>query len=85
VQIAQRTLASICRAVGIMQPKSSDDLKDTPFMVKVGIQPASGQYEASNSVKGYAPVDGSVAAPAKAAAKTAAPEKANTASRKPWE
>jgi hypothetical protein len=68
-----------------MQPKSSDDLKETPFMVKVGIQPASGQYEASNSVKGYAPVDGSVASPAKAAAKTA-PAKANTASaRKPWE
>jgi len=82
VQIAQRTLASICRAVGIMQPKSSEDLKDTPFRIKVAIQPASGQYEASNSVKGYAPVEGST--PAKVA-KTAAPEKANTASRKPWE
>ena len=87
VQIAQRTLASICRAVGIMQPKSSDDLKDTPFMVKVGIQPASGQYEASNSVKGYAPVDGSVAAPAKAQASTppAQSKPAKAPARKPWE
>ena len=85
VQIAQRTLASICRAVGIMSPTSSHDLHDKPMQVKVGIQPASGAYEASNSVKGYAPVDGSVASPAKAAAKTA-PAKTNTASaRKPWE
>jgi len=84
VQIAQRTLASICRAVGIMQPKSSEDLKDTPIMVKVGIQPASGQYEASNSVKGYAPVDGAQnTAPAQS--KPSSQKAAPAGNKKPWE
>ena len=86
VQIAQRTLASICRAVGIMQPKSSDDLKDTPFMVKVGIQPASGNYEASNNVKGYAPVDGAQkATPVSPKVPASKPAEAPKVSKKPWE
>ena len=86
VQIAQRTLASICRAVGIMQPKSSDDLKDTPFMVQVGIQPASGNYEASNNVKGYAPVDGAQkATPVSPKVPASKPAEAPKVSKKPWE
>jgi len=52
-EIAQRALSAICRAVGVMHPKESEELHDRPLIIKVGIRPASGDYEASNVVKGY--------------------------------
>ena len=58
-EIAQRSLSAICRAVGILHPKHSEELHDKPFLVKVGIRPASGEYQASNVIKGYKKADGS--------------------------
>lgn len=55
VEIAQRTLSSICRAIGIMTPNDSSDLHDQPLRVKVAIRPAGNGYDASNEVKGYEP------------------------------
>jgi len=52
-QIAQKALSSICRAVGVMHPKDSEELHDKPFSVKIGIRPASGEYGESNIVRGY--------------------------------
>ena len=57
VDIAQRTLSSICRAVGVMTPKNSADLHDKPFMAKVKVKPASGDYGASNEIAEYGPVE----------------------------
>jgi hypothetical protein len=51
--IAQRALSAICRAVGVMTPKDSEELHDKPFIIKVGIRAASGEYQASNTVKEY--------------------------------
>lgn len=53
VEIAQRTLSSICRAIDVPNPKNSSELLDKPLMVKVAVKPADGQYSASNEVKGY--------------------------------
>lgn len=53
VEIAQRTLSSICRAVGVMTPRDSHDLHDKPMMVKVKVKPASGDYSANNEVDDY--------------------------------
>jgi hypothetical protein len=64
VEIAQRTLSSICRAVGVMTPRNSSDLHDKPLMVKVSVKPADGQYQASNEVKEYAEPEKGAAAPA---------------------
>lgn len=75
VEIAQRTLSSICRAVGVMTPRDSADLMDKPMMVKVKVKPASGDYSASNEVDDYA-------APDKAAAPAAAAS--GGASTPPW-
>ena len=58
VEIAQRTLSSICRAVGVMTPRDSQDLHDKPMMVKVKVKPASGDYSANNEVDDYATIDG---------------------------
>jgi hypothetical protein len=54
VEIAQRTLSSICRAVGVMTPRTSNDLHDKPFMVKIKVKPAKDGYDASNEIAEYA-------------------------------
>ena len=64
VQIAQRTLSSICRAVGKMQVSNSEQLHMIPLIAAVRIRPAKGQYDESNSIR-YLPREGQ---PAKAAA-----------------
>jgi len=53
VEIAQRALSSICRAIDVPNPKNSSELLDKPLMVKVAVKPADGEYSASNEVKGY--------------------------------
>jgi hypothetical protein len=73
VDIAQRTLSAICRAVGIMTPRDSTELHDKPMMVKIVVKPASGDYSAGNEVKGYEPVNGASQAPAGASAGAATP------------
>jgi len=62
VEIAQRTLSSICRAVGVMTPRQSADLHDKPFMVKIKVKPAKDGYDASNEIAEYAEVGKSVPA-----------------------
>ena len=63
VEIAQRTLSSICRAVGVMTPRSSDDLHDKPMMVKVKVKPGDANYSASNEIDDYAPANKAPATP----------------------
>jgi len=77
VEIAQRELSAICHAVGIMNPKDSCELHDKPFIAKVGIQPASGQYDASNEIKDYEQYSGTTTTETK--------EAAPAAKKKPWE
>lgn len=66
-EIAYRTLSAICHAVGVMTPRTSDDLHDKPLMVKVKVKPADGQYSASNEVAGYEAPNKAQAAPAEQA------------------
>ena len=76
VEIAQRSLSSICRSIGVNSPKDSIELQDKPLMVKLAVKPADGQYGASNDIKEYAATGG--AAPATAAAAVV------SASTPPW-
>jgi|SRR5690625_301478 len=94
VEIAQRTLSSICHATGVMQPNDSSDLHNIPMQIKLAISPATDRYDASNDVKGYkpagkgapAPKAPAAAAPAQPApAVAAAPAAAPAAGKKPWE
>ena len=77
VDIAKRTLSSICRAVGIMTPRNASELHDKPMMVKVKVKPGDATYGASNEVDDYQPKDSGGAAPSA----SAAPSGANTP---PW-
>ncbi len=76
-EIAYRTLSAICHAIGVMTPRSSQDLHDKPLMVKVKVKPADGQYSASNEVAGYE-------ATGKAQATAAAPAASGGAATPPW-
>lgn len=75
VEIAQRTLSAICRAIGVMTPRDSSDLLNKPLMAKVAVKPAQGDYSASNEIKGYeAPSSaGATSAPAAAPAASSTP------------
>ena len=76
-EIAYRTLSAICHAIGIMTPRTSEDLHDKPLMVKVKVKPADGQYSASNEVVGYE-------AQGKPVAQEAAPAAASGGAVPPW-
>jgi hypothetical protein len=82
-EIAQRALSAICHAVGVLHPKASEELHDKPFLVKVGIRPAKGEYAASNQVKGYSSIGGKTPEDKKATAAPAAGAAAKP--KRPWE
>lgn len=56
VEIAQRNLAQICHAVGVMAPKKSDDLHYKPLVVVLKVK--SDENGMSNEVKGYKQING---------------------------
>jgi hypothetical protein len=56
VQIAQRTLSAICRAVGVMNLHDTAELHGKPIIIHVEIRPAKGEYAASNEIKKWSPI-----------------------------
>lgn len=65
VDIAMKTLSSICHSVNVIQVADSSQLHGIPLQVKVSVKPARNvggtEYEASNEIKGYKAVgDGPV-------------------------
>lgn len=65
VQIAQRTLSSICRAVNKMQVSNSEQLHLIPLTLDVRVRPPKGMYGESNSIR-YLPRANAAAATAAA-------------------
>lgn len=59
VEIAQKDLSAICHAVNEMNLTDSAQLHGKPMRIKVSVRPASGDYDASNEIKGYEPLNGS--------------------------
>jgi hypothetical protein len=90
VEIAQRTLSAICRAVGQNRLTDSEMLHYKPMTIKVNVRPAGPdrngvQRDASNEVRGYSPAAG--AAPrvaASAAAPTPGPAPVTKPVTPPW-
>jgi len=80
VEIAQKDLAQICHAVGVMAPDDSTELHDKPLQAKVTVRPARDGYDAQNEVKGYRPMGAPVVS---GGAAPAAPAPAGA--KKPWE
>lgn len=57
VDIANKKLATLCRAVGVETFDDTDELHDIPFISKVGIKPGDAQYGPKNIIKSYSPID----------------------------
>ena len=89
VEIAERDLSAICRAVGKMQVSDSEELHNIPLTLVVKVRPAGKdkhgiERDAANEINGYKAASGTakpaaVATPAKAAAPAAA-----KAASPPW-
>ena len=56
VEIANKELATICRAVGKVRVQDTQELHGIPLMLGVGIKPAKGDYAAGNKTTNYAPI-----------------------------
>lgn len=85
VLIAQRTLSSICRAVGKLQVSNSEQLHLLPLVADVKVRPPKGQYGESNSIR-YLPCSAVAAphAPAAVAAPRAMAPAPAAANPMPW-
>jgi len=87
VEIAQRDLSAICRAVGVLRMDDSEVLHMIPFAVKLKIRPAEGTYSESNETCGFDaiaarfPEMGGGAKPKAAPARTAP---ASAPAKAPW-
>lgn len=52
-EIATKQLSAICHAVGVIQMSDTQQLHGKPLLAKIAVRPATGEYSASNDVKGY--------------------------------
>lgn len=53
VKIARAELSAICRSVGILQPKDSQELHNLPLQVSVSVKKRSDTDELTNEIRGY--------------------------------
>jgi uncharacterized protein involved in exopolysaccharide biosynthesis len=74
VEIAMRTLASICKAIGIKTPRDSSELHNKPMNIKVSVREYNGNE--SNEVKKYMPAERQQAKPSPTT---------TTVEKAPWE
>ena len=82
-RLGRAELAALCQAMGLSNPKDTDELKDKPFRVKLGIDKKD---PTRTRVKTYMTTTGPAANPAPTpAAKPTPPPSAATPGRKPWE
>ncbi len=68
VEIARRELASVCRAVGVMQLGDSVELHQKPLTIVIGVRPRSDTGEPANEVTGWARRDTAAGVPQQAGA-----------------
>ena len=62
VEIAKRTLSSICRAVNVLRPADSVALHNIPLMITVKMKKREDNGEMTNEIKGYSKCDGGATA-----------------------
>jgi hypothetical protein len=83
VTIAESQLAQLCRACGKVQVGDSEELHGIPVVLRLGIEPAKGDYPARQKIKAYKPADGSAPAKVDDAEKPAG-KPARPAGQAPW-
>ena len=58
VQMAEKELATICRAIGVAGIEDTEDLHGKPMQIKVVGKPASNGYPAGNKISTYKRIEG---------------------------
>jgi len=53
VKIAKSELSAVCRAVGVMTPRDSQDLHNLPLQISVRLKKRSDNDELTNEIRGY--------------------------------
>lgn len=85
MDIAQRELGAICRAVGVIKPNDSAELHNRPLLITVGVEVDDRKRE-SNTIKKYEPVSGAQQQPAATAQfRAPAPAPAAAGGLPPWQ
>ena len=57
VEVANSLLAGMCRACGVVKLQNTQQLHHQPMKIKVKIQEAKGDYEASNAITAFEAAD----------------------------
>jgi len=70
VQIARAELSTICRAVGVMQPKDSCELHNLPLFITVKCKRRDDTGDIVNEIKGYAKKEAATGQPPQEASNT---------------
>lgn len=83
-RIGRQQLGDIMRAAGLATLDDTDQLASVSLQIKVGIRPASGGYDAQNTVKGWKPVDSAAPAVRPASGPPAAAPSAGARVAPPW-
>lgn len=88
IQIAQRDLSAICKAVGVAGVSNTDTLHNILLAIKLKVRAANGDYEAANDVAGYdtlmARFPGNAPTMPQQGASASQPQQTATAAQPPW-
>ena len=84
VEIANKELATICKAIGKVAIEDSQELHGIPMTLVVTIKPATANYPEGNNIVNYKKASGDVPAEAEPE-KTGEDKPAGTKKKKPWE
>ena len=66
VKIARAELSAVCRAVGVMTPRDSQDLHNLPLQISVRLKRRDDTGDMTNEVKGYAKKEAAAEVPQQA-------------------
>lgn len=83
-EIAQKQMSTICHAIGVMQVNDSQELHGKPLSIRVKINPATDQYDASNSITAFKSVEDMTPASSTPPWASSGKSKADSAP-KPWD
>jgi len=84
VEIAQKTLATICECLEVEILEDSEQLHGKPMLINVIVKPAQAQYAAQNDIKGYSKYDGAAPVNPTVAKPEAAPGNGSGSKNPPW-
>jgi hypothetical protein len=84
VEIAQRHLATLCKAIGVGALKDSEEVHGKPMTIKVVVKAATAQYQESNEIKGYAALEGPAPAKTEGGGTSPTPDSGGT-KQQPWD